>query len=65
MAGADQMIKPIFQVQHLLTAIADIGDTRQSNQRSYFSDLFMMMANVNTRSMPVEAVMKCVKKSYC
>ena len=38
--------------------VADIQDTRSLINSSYFVDLFMMLQNVNTRSMPVEAVVE-------
>lgn len=36
----------------------DIQDTRQTINSAYFVDLFMMLQNINTRSMPVEAVIE-------
>ena len=36
--------------------LADIQDTRQIINSAFFVDLFMMLQNTNTRSMPVEAV---------
>lgn len=38
--------------------VADIQDTRSLIDSAYFVDLFMMLQNVNTRSMPVEAVVE-------
>ncbi len=38
--------------------VADIQDTRSLIDSAYFVDLFMMLQNVNTRSMPVEAVIE-------
>lgn len=38
--------------------LADIQDTRQTINSAYFVDLFMMLQNINTRSMPVEAVIE-------
>ncbi len=38
--------------------LADIQDTRQIISSAYFVDLFMMLQNINTRSMPVEAVIE-------
>ncbi|EOC1317156.1 phage tail protein [Cronobacter turicensis] len=38
--------------------LVDIQDTRQIIDRCYFVDLFMMLQNINTRSMPVEAVIE-------
>jgi len=38
--------------------ITDIQDTRQIINSAYFVDLFMMLQNINTRSMPVEAVIE-------
>ena len=38
--------------------VADIQDTRQIINSAYFVDLFMMLQNINTRSMPVEAVIE-------
>lgn len=38
--------------------VADIQDTRQTINSAYFVDLFMMLQNINTRSMPVEAVIE-------
>lgn len=36
----------------------DIQDTRQTINSAYFVDLFMMLQSINTRSMPVEAVIE-------
>lgn len=36
----------------------DIQDIRQTINSAYFVDLFMMLQNINTRSMPVEAVIE-------
>ncbi|OIV46964.1 phage tail protein [Sodalis sp. TME1] len=38
--------------------LADIQDTRQVINSAYFVDLFMMLQSINTRSMPVEAVIE-------
>lgn len=59
MATPDQMIKPIFQINPDINGlIQDIADTRARIDSAYFVDLFRMMQTVNTRSMPVEAVVE-------
>lgn len=52
-------LKPIYQAP-LPSAdlLNDIQDTRQLIDRCYYVDLFRMLQNVNTRSMPVEAVIE-------
>ncbi|WFF17811.1 portal protein [Klebsiella pneumoniae] len=49
-----------FKPAHLVNLntadlLADIQDTRQIINSAYFADLFMMLQNINTRSMPAEA----------
>lgn len=52
-------LRPAYLVNpNTADLMADIQDTRQIIDRSYFVDLFMMLQNVNTRSMPVEAVVE-------
>ncbi|EBY6260721.1 phage tail protein [Salmonella enterica subsp. enterica serovar Warnow] len=52
-------LRPAYLVNpNTADLVADIQDTRQIIDRSYFVDLFMMLQNVNTRSMPVEAVVE-------
>ncbi len=59
MATPDQMIKPVFQINpDINSLIQDIADTRTRIESAYFVDLFRMMQTINTRSMPVEAVVE-------
>jgi hypothetical protein len=52
-------LKPAYQVNpNTAELLADIQDTRQMINSAYFVDLFMMLQNINTRSMPVEAVIE-------
>ncbi|HDS7133366.1 TPA: phage tail protein [Klebsiella aerogenes] len=52
-------LKPAYQVNpNTADLLADIQDTRQMINSAYFVDLFMMLQNINTRSMPVEAVIE-------
>jgi len=58
MSGQDGF-KPAYLVNpNTADLLADIQDTRQVIDRAYFVDLFMMLQNINTRSMPVEAVIE-------
>ena len=58
MTGQDGF-KPAYLVNpNTADLLADIQDTRQIINSSYFVDLFMMLQNINTRSMPVEAVIE-------
>lgn len=58
MTGQDGF-KPAYLVNpNTADLLADIQDTRQVINSAYFVDLFMMLQNVNTRSMPVEAVIE-------
>lgn len=58
MTGQDGL-KPAYQVNpNTADLLADIQDTRQMINSAYFVDLFMMLQNINTRSMPVEAVIE-------
>jgi len=58
MSGQDGF-KPAYLVTpNTADLLADIQDTRQVINSSYFVDLFMMLQNINTRSMPVEAVIE-------
>lgn len=51
--------KPAYLVNpNTSDLLADIQDTRQIINSSFFVDLFMMLQNINTRSMPVEAVIE-------
>ncbi|TCD18163.1 phage tail protein [Lelliottia amnigena] len=51
--------KPAYLVNpNTSDLLADIQDTRSIINSSYFVDLFMMLQNINTRSMPVEAVIE-------
>ncbi|WGL96478.1 portal protein [Arsenophonus nasoniae] len=59
MATPDQMIKPVFQINpDINSLIHDVADTRTRIESAYFVDLFRMMQTINTRSMPVEAVVE-------
>ncbi len=52
-------LRPAYQVNpNLGDLLGDIQDTRQLINSAYFVDLFMMLQKVNTRSMPVEAVIE-------
>ncbi|HDT5909872.1 TPA: phage tail protein [Raoultella ornithinolytica] len=58
MNGQDGL-KPAYLVNpNTADLLADIQDTRQTINSAYFVDLFMMLQNINTRSMPVEAVIE-------
>ncbi|MDU6963849.1 MAG: portal protein [Klebsiella aerogenes] len=58
MTGQDGL-KPAYLVNpNTADLLADIQDTRQMINSAYFVDLFMMLQNINTRSMPVEAVIE-------
>lgn len=51
--------RPLYQVNpNTAELLADIQDTRQVIDRCYYVDLFRMLQNTNTRSMPVEAVIE-------
>lgn len=57
--GQQDGFKPAYLVNpNTADLLADIQDTRSIINSSYFVDLFMMLQNVNTRSMPVEAVIE-------
>ena len=50
-------LRPLYQVDPKTNELmAAIQDTREIIRSSYFVDLFLMLQNINTRSMPVEAV---------
>ncbi|HBT5207788.1 TPA: phage tail protein [Klebsiella pneumoniae] len=52
-------LKPAYLVNpNTADLLADIQDTRQIINSAYFVDLFMMLQNINTRSMPAEAVIE-------
>ncbi|EPT7010325.1 portal protein [Cronobacter sakazakii] len=52
-------LRPAYMVNpNLGDLLGDIQDTRQLINSAYFVDLFMMLQNVNTSSMPVEAVIE-------
>lgn len=54
--GSDGL-RPAYLVNpNTADLLADIQDTRQIINSAFFVDLFMMLQNTNTRSMPVEAV---------
>ena len=58
MQGQDGL-RPAYLVNpNTADLLADIQDTRQVINSAYFVDLFMMLQNINTRSMPVEAVIE-------
>lgn len=58
LTGAEGL-RPAYMVNpNLGDLLGDIQDTRQLINSAYFVDLFMMLQNVNTRSMPVEAVIE-------
>lgn len=57
--GAQDGFKPVYMVNpNTADLLADIQDTRQIINSSFFVDLFMMLQSINTRSMPVEAVIE-------
>ncbi|RZN40405.1 phage tail protein [Escherichia sp. E2593] len=57
--GNQDGFKPAYLVNpNTADLLADIQDTRQVIKNAYFVDLFMMLQNINTRSMPVEAVIE-------
>lgn len=50
-------LKPLYMVNpNTADLLNDIQDTRDIIRSAYFVDLFLMLQNINTRSMPVEAV---------
>ncbi|MCX2192083.1 phage tail protein [Pantoea agglomerans] len=50
-------LKPLYMVNpNTADLLNDIQDTREIIRSAYFVDLFLMLQNINTRSMPVEAV---------
>lgn len=58
MQGQDGL-RPAYLVNpNTADLLADIQDTRQVINSAYFVDLFMMLQSINTRSMPVEAVIE-------
>ena len=57
--GAQDGFKPAYMVNpNTADLLADIQDTRQIINSAFFVDLFMMLQSINTRSMPVEAVIE-------
>lgn len=55
--------KPAYLVNpNTADLLADIQDTRQIINSSFFVDLFLMLQNTNTRSMPVEAVVEMTQE---
>lgn len=57
--GSQDGFKPAYMVNpNTADLLADIQDTRQIINSSFFVDLFMMLQSINTRSMPVEAVIE-------
>lgn len=57
--GNQDGFKPAYLVNpNTADLLADIQDTRQVINSAYFVDLFMMLQQINTRSMPVEAVIE-------
>lgn len=58
-------LRPVYQVNpNTADLISDIQDTRQTINSAYFVDLFMMLQNINTRSMPVEAVIEMKEENF-
>lgn len=56
---AQNGFKPVYMVNpNTADLLADIQDTRQIINSAFFVDLFMMLQSINTRSMPVEAVIE-------
>lgn len=56
---AQDGFKPAYLVNpNTADLLADIQDTRQIINSAFFVDLFMMLQSINTRSMPVEAVIE-------
>ncbi|BBE77428.1 portal protein [Phytobacter sp. MRY16-398] len=56
---AQDGFKPAYIVNpNTADLLADIQDTRQIINSAFFVDLFMMLQSINTRSMPVEAVIE-------
>lgn len=56
LSGQDGL-KPLYMVNpNTADLLNDIQDTRDIIRSAYFVDLFLMLQNINTRSMPVEAV---------
>lgn len=57
--SAQDGFKPAYLVNpNTADLLADIQDTRQIIKTAFFEDLFMMLQNINTRSMPIEAVIE-------
>lgn len=57
--GSQDGFKPAYLVNpNTADLLDDIQDTRQIINSSFFVDLFMMLQSINTRSMPVEAVIE-------
>lgn len=56
-AGSQDGFKPIYEINPRINELlASIQDSRQLTNECYFVPLFNMFSNVNTRSMPTEAV---------
>ncbi|HHU2814403.1 portal protein [Escherichia coli] len=57
--GQADGFRPAYMVNPDMNGLlADIQDTRQVINDAYFVNLFMMLQQINTRSMPVEAVIE-------
>ncbi|WP_209634577.1 portal protein [Cronobacter sakazakii] len=57
--GQADGLRPAYMVNPDMNGLlADIQDTRQVINDAYFVNLFMMLQQINTRSMPVEAVIE-------
>lgn len=55
--------KPAYLVNpNTADLLNDIQDTRQTINSAFFVDLFLMLQNTNTRSMPVEAVVEMTQE---
>lgn len=56
-AGDQAGFKPIYEINpHVNELLASIQDSRQITDECYFVPLFNMFSQINTRSMPTEAV---------
>ncbi|HEJ7946925.1 TPA: phage tail protein [Serratia liquefaciens] len=56
-AGDAQGFKPVYEINPRISELLEsIQDGRQLTNECYFVPLFNMFSNINTRSMPIEAV---------
>lgn len=56
-AGDTQGFKPVYEINPRISELLEsIQDGRQLTNECYFVPLFNMFSNINTRSMPIEAV---------